>query len=322
MISVAQIRAVCERHESAKCLVSAIPQIKLTNARSSMRINAGEQVIALLDMTLFGSAKSGMAVCESGLYWKNDFENPEYVPWQELQSLTYQANKSMFKPDITFSDGRQFYGLSEYKMVDGLLADLYSLLNGPGVASVVAVGAEWMLAVNQQQHGPYDTQTILELVAAGQVDPTVTLVWREGMHGWLPFSKVQELNVRARPAVPAPPPEKVSVPPPPPPQSPVGQLGVSELDFTESEAPVLAAQVDINNASLDDLLNLPGLTLASAKRLMDERQTRLGFATIEEVGVVLNLRPHTVQRLRERVVLKRFIGSGPVTSARGRVVDF
>jgi hypothetical protein len=325
MPTVAQIRQVCARHTAAKCYVDNIPESKLNNARGSQRIPASEVAIALIDTTVFGGAKDGLVVCESGLYWKNIYQNPEYVTWAEFRVLSFQTTKSVFNPNVSFSDGRIFSLSGAWEigdLVDALLRELQQLAN-EGFAAT-ATNSEWMVAVNQQQFGPYDTESLKMMVAGGQIDINVALVWREGMTAWNRFNDVPELMTgNARPASPP----HVPPPRPTPPQLETAAQIPAEASFTSTESAqsrILrqGPMVDLNNAPLDDLLHLPGLTLASAKQLMQERQSRLGFQTVEEVGELLGLPPHKVQRFRERVKIEPFAGAGHATSARRRVVDF
>jgi DNA uptake protein ComE-like DNA-binding protein len=64
----------------------AIPQKKLTNARSSFAIPDTERVIALLDTTVFGSSKDGLAVCTGGVYWHDFMTDPKKLTWADFAS--------------------------------------------------------------------------------------------------------------------------------------------------------------------------------------------------------------------------------------------
>lgn len=46
---------------------------------------------------------------------------------------------------------------------------------------------EWYYGENGQEHGPVCQAELDELIASQRVTPA-TLVWREGMHSWLPLS--------------------------------------------------------------------------------------------------------------------------------------
>jgi len=68
------ISEICSKYSGHGYHVgSDIPARKLANAAKSMKIPDGEQVIAFVDCTVFGSGKHGLAICESGLYGHNDW---------------------------------------------------------------------------------------------------------------------------------------------------------------------------------------------------------------------------------------------------------
>lgn len=152
--------------------------------------------------------------------------------------------------------------------------------------------ARWFLALNGQQFGPYPRSMVGEMIAAGQVRPDACHAWAEGMPGWLPLTQVPELAPLA-----APPASTIA---PPPPVAP----------------PAEQERVDVNTAEADDLLVLPGMTLALAARLVHERQVRGGFRDVEQVGQALRLQPHQVERIRDRVTF------GRIAASSARVVDF
>lgn len=52
--------------------------------------------------------------------------------------------------------------------------------------------AQWFYLINQQQLGPVPTATMLAMISSGAVTGA-TLVWRQGMSGWLPAGSAPEL---------------------------------------------------------------------------------------------------------------------------------
>ncbi len=73
-----------------------IPEKKLNNAASSMRLqdNVGS-IIALLDSTLFGSGKDGIAFTGERMVYKPAFSDPETIYFDNLQSAKYVRNVSV-----------------------------------------------------------------------------------------------------------------------------------------------------------------------------------------------------------------------------------
>ncbi len=62
----------------------------------------------------------------------------------------------------------------------------------------------WYVAVNGQQHGPFDQQQIQQALKAGQYNLD-TLVWRESFGEWTAIAKVPELQQSSTAMVPPPP---------------------------------------------------------------------------------------------------------------------
>lgn len=83
---------VCVKYLSDGYYVGeAIPLKKLDSARASFPIPETERVVALIDTTVFGSNKTGLAFCEGGIYWRNDWTtkaNRTFLSWDEFASST------------------------------------------------------------------------------------------------------------------------------------------------------------------------------------------------------------------------------------------
>jgi hypothetical protein len=62
----------------------SIPDKKEQNARASLQIPAQDKMHALVDITIFGSAKDSVAICSSGVYWKGLNEKPKFLKYSEL----------------------------------------------------------------------------------------------------------------------------------------------------------------------------------------------------------------------------------------------
>ena len=64
--------------------------------------------------------------------------------------------------------------------------------NNPTTPPPIPQDVQYFVAVNGQQTGPFTTQSLIQLKQAGQFNPT-SLVWKQGMAGWLQASQVAEL---------------------------------------------------------------------------------------------------------------------------------
>jgi hypothetical protein len=79
-----------------------IPADKANNARKSMKIPADELMLVLFDDTIYGSAKNGVLIGVTGLYYKtflnsnNPFANRrEYASWEAFLANPFEVYKDL-----------------------------------------------------------------------------------------------------------------------------------------------------------------------------------------------------------------------------------
>ena len=87
VVRIKDICAAFEENESCHTQ-ETIPEKKLKNAAEAFNLKENDKIILIYDGTVFGSNKTGFAICESGIYWKNDWETPtkrNYLPWNEFK---------------------------------------------------------------------------------------------------------------------------------------------------------------------------------------------------------------------------------------------
>ncbi len=77
------------------------------------------------------------------------------------------------------------------------------------------------------------------------------------------------------------------------------ELGIGRPDRPGAQD---AGLVDVNNASLAALLKLPGIDDALATRIVELRAELNGFASVHELGGLVDLDGNAVERLEDRVV--------------------
>ncbi len=77
------------------------------------------------------------------------------------------------------------------------------------------------------------------------------------------------------------------------------ELGIGRPDKPGAQA---AGLIDVNNASAGALAALPGIDEAIATRIVELRAELNGFASIHDLGGVIDLDGNAVERLRDRVV--------------------
>lgn len=74
-----------------------IDETVLTTARLKLGIE-NEEIILFYDSSIYGNAKTGLAICDSGVYWKDTWSSPRYLSWDTIRSinLTYDKNHIYF----------------------------------------------------------------------------------------------------------------------------------------------------------------------------------------------------------------------------------
>jgi hypothetical protein len=110
------------------------------------------------------------------------------------------------------------------------------------------------------------------------------------------------------------------LPPPPSPATPPANRG--DATGPAPGAPEAPARnvVDLNTATVDELAVLPGIGIATATRIVEERKRRGGFDSVDEAAIAAGVQPHVRARLQKlAVVSKRDQPRQRGTS--GRIVD-
>lgn len=121
---------------------------------------------------------------------------------------------------------------------------------------------------------------------------------------------------RRLPLPPTSPPARIADQPLPPPPSapPATQSAASH------ETEPIAVPIDLNTATVDELASLPGVGIATAHRIVEERNRRGGFQSVDEAAVAAKLQPHVRSRLQQAAVVSERQQSRRRGTA-GRIVD-
>jgi hypothetical protein len=69
---------------------------------------------------------------------------------------------------------------------------------------------QYHIGVNGQQYGPFGTQQLAQMLAAGQIAVLGTKVWRQGLPAWVELNQLAELALLLQ----SPPPLSSATPPP------------------------------------------------------------------------------------------------------------
>lgn len=77
---------------------------------------------------------------------------------------------------------------------------------------------------------------------------------------------------------------------------------------------------DINNCTVEELMQLPFMTEILAKKAIEEREKRNGFMDLEDFGAALELKPHMLEKIRPLVKIEESIKEEE-SLEKGRVLD-
>ena len=109
------IREICKKYEGYNYFVGNIPEKNVRTVYFNLKIPRNEEIIAFANTALIGVGKCGMAICSSGLYWKNDSTTDtikEYLPWRELADVDIV---NIEKYEISLGDGN-YIGIAGLSM--------------------------------------------------------------------------------------------------------------------------------------------------------------------------------------------------------------
>src|SRR5690606_38742624 len=99
-----------------------------------------------------------------------------------------------------------------------------------------------------------------------------------------------------------------------------------EFALEPEQASYEMGPVDVNTASMEELIEVLGVGIVGAERIVQQREAVGGFRSLEEVGKLLGLKPHQVERLRKQVIFTPIVASVSPTPTplkpNARVVDY
>ena len=81
-------------------LYGTVPDKKRACALRYYGVPADEPILALIDTSVFGKAKTGVAFTPTGLFWKNDWTNESernHVTWDQLSQAETPITTTMFE---------------------------------------------------------------------------------------------------------------------------------------------------------------------------------------------------------------------------------
>lgn len=88
---MADLRELCEQYSCGRLTHwRSLTQNRVSIIKNNFGIN-DDQIVAFYDSSAFENSKVGLAICESGIYYRNTFQSPCYLNWKQVRSqkLTY-----------------------------------------------------------------------------------------------------------------------------------------------------------------------------------------------------------------------------------------
>lgn len=291
-----------------------IPNRKLRNVWNEYSVGQDEVVYALVDSTVFGSAKEGVAITNKGIHinnsWTSDLRKG-FIGWEDFLYSEFDYNEK-FSSEAVWIDNLHI-GMSGCSLKPKALyqtflyiqqrireftnVDISSSEYKQPAAPPLPTKEAWMVAIDGTQYGPYDEQTIIGMLQSSQLDENSHYVWKQGMANWELVKDCAPFNSHRPPAAPP--------------------LPIQTAETKQEEYSV----IDVNSAVLSDFLSLPAVTLERANALLLKRKELGGsFRSIEQVQDVLDLNPHEFERIRPYLTIS--LPTKEVNKMGGRVIDF
>ena len=275
---------------------------KLQNVVENFPLTGVKSVIMFQDTTVFGSFKTGIAVCDNGIFCKNDklyIPSYRYFTWKEFSIVNIHLE------DHNLFLGNDYYAflpspLKDRKVMEELLKKIQQALlyegnqvkNKEEIRSldknqkISSKDNAWFLAIDQKQYGPMGISEIEKMIIDKFFNPEHTFAWKQGMDNWELFNNVPEFRVIVKGL------NKNTIQPPPIP------------DFSNAKIPLISEKIDINNCKIEELLKIDCIDLKRANYFIEIRQKGKKFYTVEDIGNVLDLKPHEVEQLKNKIIFK------------------
>lgn len=278
----------------------SIPHKKRKRAIKEMNIPDNEQIIALVDCTVFGSAKHGSVFTNKGIHVKNGWTSDvreAYLDWESVMNADLMYSNKFGQQEIWINNlhvemsGSSLLPEYLHEVIVHIQEKLHEFHQGTNLLDLHQTPSEslethtqsWMVAVNKEKYGPYEINTIGQMLMNGQLKAERDYVWKQGMDEWIPINESGTFQQYIAPPLT---------------QSTPGQSEKRHVTMDK-----LYDTMNINDAELSQLLTLPYLTLPKANALLLKREELGQFESLEEIQEVIQLQPHQFEELKQLIII-------------------
>jgi len=306
--------------------VGNIPVKREINARRQGKIDCEGEIVALVDLTVWGSAKAHVAITSSGFYLRNSWlTSPRdyYLDWKSFSEadieFLYENENEQKGRQLPYVNSNRIFVLRDkscepvYELLSAIQKIAKEKIAGTALSSQSAspktaaippipppikqkLEKEWYVAKDGEQYGPYKESLLREMIGKGNFEADTDYAWCERMENWQLIQTLPEFPV--------------SVP----------HAAVPDSNKTPDEDQNIL--VDLNNASIDELLVLPFVKLTTAQKVIELRIKNSGFESVEELRFELDMEPSQFELFSKQAKLKSFKKGNSGQFGAGRRVEF
>ena len=120
-----------------------INDVILNNARTRLAVEK-EEIILFYDSSVSLNGKLGLAICESGVYWRDTLSSPRYLSWNAIRKLNLSHDKSHiyfgqqgsffvigseYDADVLYNVLRKIQLYAKIDNVAGIIGGAFNILN-------------------------------------------------------------------------------------------------------------------------------------------------------------------------------------------------
>lgn len=308
----------CLPHVSDSFYVQGeIPKKAIRNINERFDLLKDHEILAVLDTTVFRSAKLGAVLTDHGIHvlnsWTGDMKKG-FIDWDLFQYADFESTNKFSTKEVWIDNvqvvmaGSGVTPRNFHNLLIAIQTNLreYNNLVEPEqtVTPPPLPNVQWMVTIKGKQYGPYEEEVVNQMIQNGQLNSQKDYAWKQGMSEWQLVGKCSAFKNNVPPAPPL-------VPPTPP---------VSTESAATNES---YERVNVNDVQLSELLSLPFMNLQKANDLLLYMKNCGGnVKSIDELREVLQLEPHAFEELKKYLFVTSSSAPKEKQASRGRVVDY